>query len=1062
MTVITTKPVKQSIHNHLVIRASAGTGKTFQLSSRFLQLVLSGQPADHILATTFTRKAAGEILERVMSRLASAATSEARCQQLAEELQRPQLTCRQCRITLRQLTRDLHRLRISTLDAFFLQATQSLSLELGLPPTSQIADEHEELLLRDLAISEFIESEDHQTIIQLTHWLTKGEARRGIHDLLRDTISESYDLFVETSKTAWHTLTRQPTLSDQELRETIAQLDQTSASGRIQQAIADDLRRIDKGDWKNLIKKGIASKVARGDNKYYRIDIPHEVIPAYHRLIAHAVAQQRNQIVMQNESTYEVLSRFHKHFEAVKLSRRLLLFNDLAKNLTNLQHAAHLQHLAFRLDASIESLLLDEFQDTSLSQWQVIRPFAEHTTREAQGSFLCVGDQKQAIYGWRGGNAELLDAVVDELSPTSDLTLDTSYRSSVPVIETVNQLNQNLDAHPNLSRAESAVSQWVERFPKHETARADLPGYVTLHTARAASEGENQTQVTLRCAVDRIREIVRQSPHISVAVLVRTNESVGRCIFELHRAGIPASEEGGNPLVDSAAVQLVLSLVTLADHPGDTVARYHLSRSPWRQTLGLDDHTSDTQADRLARAVRESLADQGYGPSLLTWARQLEPYCDKREWRRLGQLVELGYLYQSDIERPRTIGQRQQSRVSMRCDAFVDYVHNQRVADPSEDPVRVMTIHQAKGLQFDFVVLPDLDRNLFGQSPRCVVHRPAATQEIDLACCYAEEDLRQFLPARYRQMFDSYFSAKAREELCVLYVAMTRAKHAMQMVVAPSRKSENRMPLTSAGLIRAALTEGQSLAEEQLVYESGQQDWQQQLKPVSATTKSPPRKATSVQLASRKPHTTRSQTVVQPSSMEGGGRVRLADRLTVPNATAMQLGELIHAFFEQVQWLDLTPPTDDQLVEVVRGMDADEQHIQQSLERFHGMISRSDIRRLLSQSSYADRLRTVDGRQLELSVCCEQTVMVSDEERLMCGSIDRLVLINDGQIPIGADIIDFKTDGIRNADDLTARVTHYRPQLEAYARGVQRMLQIRADQITTRLVFLADGQIVEV
>ena len=81
----------------VLIRASAGTGKTFQLSNRYLQLILSGQSVDGILATTFTRKAAGEILSRVMFRLAEAAASENACAKLTEELKWEALSTALCR-----------------------------------------------------------------------------------------------------------------------------------------------------------------------------------------------------------------------------------------------------------------------------------------------------------------------------------------------------------------------------------------------------------------------------------------------------------------------------------------------------------------------------------------------------------------------------------------------------------------------------------------------------------------------------------------------------------------------------------------------------------------------------------------------------------------------------------------------------------------------------------------------------------------------------------------------------------------------------------------------------
>ena len=71
--------------------------------------------------------------------------------------------------------------------------------------------------------------------------------------------------------------------------------------------------------------------------------------------------------------------------------------------------------MAFRLDGSIRHLLLDEFQDTSPVQWRVIRPLAESVTRKTGGSFFCVGDVKQAIYGWRGGMVEILNTLQGSL-----------------------------------------------------------------------------------------------------------------------------------------------------------------------------------------------------------------------------------------------------------------------------------------------------------------------------------------------------------------------------------------------------------------------------------------------------------------------------------------------------------------------------------------------------------------------------------------------------------------------------------------------------------------------
>ena len=102
---------------HLVIRASAGTGKTHQLAMRFIGLLAAGSRPDQILATTFTRKAAGEILDRVLYRLAEAAADDAPRRQLAKEIQRP-LARDDCRQLLVATVRQLHRLHVGTLQLF--------------------------------------------------------------------------------------------------------------------------------------------------------------------------------------------------------------------------------------------------------------------------------------------------------------------------------------------------------------------------------------------------------------------------------------------------------------------------------------------------------------------------------------------------------------------------------------------------------------------------------------------------------------------------------------------------------------------------------------------------------------------------------------------------------------------------------------------------------------------------------------------------------------------------------------------------------------------------------
>src|SRR5262245_30009004 len=125
---------------HQIFLASAGTGKTFRLSNRYIQLIARGAKPGTILATTFTRKAAGEILGRILNRLAAAATEDKPLAELREQVD-PKLTHEQCRDLTVSLARQMNRLNIGTIDSFFARVLRGFGLELGVPPGWQIIDD---------------------------------------------------------------------------------------------------------------------------------------------------------------------------------------------------------------------------------------------------------------------------------------------------------------------------------------------------------------------------------------------------------------------------------------------------------------------------------------------------------------------------------------------------------------------------------------------------------------------------------------------------------------------------------------------------------------------------------------------------------------------------------------------------------------------------------------------------------------------------------------------------------------------------------------------------------
>ena len=1068
--------------SHVVIRASAGTGKTYQLAVRFIGLLAAGARPDEILATTFTRKAAGEILDRVLFWLADAAADESARANLAQAIGLQALPQQRCRELLLTTLQRMHALRVGTLDSYFLQVATNFGQELGLPPGWSICEELIDGMIRDEAIDLLLSHGKLSDLLTLVHALTKGATSRSVSRLVHDTVGSLFELYRETSPEAWRQIQVCKGHEPGQIEETLKSLSAVAIDGkRMATARQEDIERFLAGDWENFIDKGLAAKVLSGENAYHKQPLPKELIPLYKPLLKHAESILVGQVARQTEATHQLLTRFAEHYQALQLDERALRFSDVTFRLANASTIVGPQQLAFRLDGGIRHVLLDEFQDTSPAQWRVLRPLAEGVARQGGGTFFCVGDAKQAIYGWRGGVAAIFDCLDGQIEGLMSRELAKSFRSAQSIIDAVNAVFLNLTGHPNLDKLSEPVRQWQAAYSQHTTERAELQGHVTLATAPQAADGEDQTLCTFQYAAERIRDCVTAAPQASVGVLVRTNTAVARLIYLLRNLGIQASEEGGNPLVDSPAVELILSLLRLADHPGDSVARFHLANSPLAQSLNLTNQLSGFAAAGsasgrrkppgnvifLSQGVRKQLLEQGYGATVFHHAKELAPYCNRRDLSRLQQLVELAYDYQP--------------LSTLRTTDFIRLVETRRVADPQATDVRVMTIHQAKGLEFDIVVLPELEARLVGQPDRFVAGRPGPSEPVNVVCRLASEQVRQFFPPALQKLFEDDMCLEVSESLCVLYVAMTRAVHALHMIIAPARPNERTMPKSFAGLLRATLAPGKPALPDVTLYEHGDAKWYNLQRregeaPAEprlfddAETRLEPRPP--IQLAPSTGRRERALERTSPSALEGGARLAASTILAPRSDMAFGIGTLVHAWLELIEWLDDGPPSDDELRSTAHRLRAE---IGQSfgqldahIARFRKQLGAAPIANALSRQFYNSPgnlgLSTPKSNAWpaggdSLDVQRERAFAIRSGDEILSGSIDRLVVVKSGGTVVAVDVIDFKTDEIPPGDKaaLDDKVQFYQPQIDAYRKAACAMLGLNSKQVTARLVFVSPG-----
>jgi len=401
-------------------RASAGTGKTFALTTQALRLLVRGIDPESLLATTFTRKAAGEIQERILGRLVDAVGSEDVLIELNGHLESdPKLERDACVALLSGLLRRIDRLGVQTLDAFFVRLATLWGLELGLPPGWEIIEETSVAGLHEEAIARVLDDANEAELLELLRGLQREEPRRSVYGGLRKLVVDAYGIYLQSTEAAWEALPPLPLLGTEELAKRldelrIAPIPQSASTERPNKnwvkAHAAALQCVESGHWEDLLSTGLAKKVLADDLVYSRHAIEGAMRDALQALVLHARAVLVQTLLERSRSHRELLRRFHEALEGLKRERRLYDFDDLPRALQRgAEGTLSGESLAFRLDGGIDHLLLDEFQDTSALQGGVLGPLLERVLDEERaGSFFCVGDTKQSIYGWRQGEPRLL------------------------------------------------------------------------------------------------------------------------------------------------------------------------------------------------------------------------------------------------------------------------------------------------------------------------------------------------------------------------------------------------------------------------------------------------------------------------------------------------------------------------------------------------------------------------------------------------------------------------------------------------------------------------------
>lgn len=1082
---------------HRVIRASAGTGKTYTLSGQFLSLLNQGAEPAGILVTTFTRKAAGQILGRILSRLAEAAADPALAARLGSEIMDRRFDqAAACRL-LEQLCGSLHRLHIGTLDSFFYSVVRMFRLELGLPGQVRVLDPEDPAIvsIRHAAIGKMLAGRKKDVLLSLMQRLFHGAARRSISGWIDSTLQENSSLYNEAPQE--HLWQKYPVpdqdLTADRLADLADRLEQLVEGSQPQllKAVVPLAQQLRRGEIDDPFEKGLLKKAKDGDPTYYRKPIPDPLWEHLTEIKVKVLAEQLARCGRRVHAIWELLHAVQQQIDELHQSRGVLEFADLVRLLAD--HWAGREHqlddLAYRLDARISHILLDEFQDTSVTQWRVLQPIAEEITSslEAAGpvprTLFCVGDMKQAIYGWRGGCAAIFNHLEESLNLPDSVrqSLNKCYRCSRIILRAVDDLFGDIDQNPAIKEEIGGfVSEWKSGYEQHEAAKPDQPGYVVIQTSSAddtdeadsdesaGEEGESSSGSNahlLYCA-RYIADLYHKHQGRSIGVLVGSNECAKQLIALLRARRVQASGESGASVGDDPAVQLLLQVLRLADHPGDTTASWLLSRSCLAEYLGLAVEPgrllpSSSATLRASRALRQRFARQGVAEVAAEIIAELRQRTRPELTARLDQLLVMMNRFDQDAE--------------TRLGQVADYLEQVALEEGGSASLRVMTVHKAKGLEFDVVVLPELHRKMDQVTKQMLLaDRPDPTGPVMGVYDASNKGTRSLFPPA-EQAYQQVLALRIADSLCGLYVAMTRARYALHMILRPIKHKKDGKPTTagwsdasSAALLRRRFStkdEDESPAGDQMLACFGDPDWDPSPPGAPASTTTPttpgPRLIpTDPQLwkAPEGKRLQRGRLFFSPSSLEGKG-IRRADDLLRIHQGGLEYGSVMHGWFEMIDFLDGPGelPSIETLIEsgrrMIPGSTRSSDELEQMAGQFRGFFDKPEI---LAQFSRP---------QAEHELWRERRFVVTLEDgRIVRGQFDRVVLIKSNGRPTEARILDFKTDRV-GPDGIAPLIDFYRPQMESYRRCIRQWFGPREPgdcPVSVHLLFTGIGHVAEV
>lgn len=851
-----------------IYKASAGSGKTFTLSVEYIKLLIKDpQSYRSTLAVTFTNKATEEMKLRILSQLYGIwkllPDSKSYIDKIKEDLDvTEEYMSERAGIALHNIVHNYSYFRIETIDSFFQSVLRNLARELDL--TANLRIELNDYQIERNAVDELINSLDENS--ELLTWIMEYIRENMDDDKDWNVIGNikrfGENIFREYYKTNSKKLNerlleegffKQYTSKLRQMRNE-AEVEMQNEAAQFFDALnhngieIDDLNngkngpagyfiKIKKGIYNNTIvtkrlqkvlDEGSESSWVKQKSSKETQDIVRELANSTLTPLVHHAEDVRQKnwyiygsavLTLRHLNQLRLLNSIENKVRMMNVEQNRFLLSDTHTLLHSLIRDTDSPFIFEKIGNYLENIMIDEFQDTSTVQWQNFKVLLEECMShgEQQGN-LIVGDVKQSIYRWRSGDWRMLNNIEREFPYLNSMlnvcSLDTNYRSSRRVItfnnaffkraselEYADQKSSTPDTSSpeQLKKAYSDVAQKVPSF-------RDNHGYVSINLL----PNEDYRQQALQKTAEAVSLLLDSGANYSdIAILVRSNDII-QLIAEFFANELPdvkiVSDEAFQ-LDSSVSVNIIVNAMLWLTHPDNILAKAYIAKA--YQTYVLEKSEQETNkllatAEGIDSALPCALIDKRN--DLLTM-----PIFELAE--QIYTLFNIGnikgedaYLYAFYDALTDFIANN-----TADIDSFVeewnDSIAEKTIQASAIDGIRIITIHQSKGLEFEHVVIPFCDWTL--EKGNTIWCTPQVEPYNELPLIPVDFSASQMKGTIYEFDYNEEHLQNCVDNLNLLYVAFTRAASSLFVI------AQRGTPSSRSYIVEQAITdiklEGSSL-----------------------------------------------------------------------------------------------------------------------------------------------------------------------------------------------------------------------------------------------------------